>query len=126
MDVELKVEDGDVHLVNPYFDFRLGPENATRLQSYGKKRLILGVRPENILLVSEEDSIVSAQPLCFSAQCLVSEPQGSHQIVAIELGDKIVKIVAPAYPRIGSGEVVHLTFNQEALAFFDSDTGLRI
>jgi multiple sugar transport system ATP-binding protein len=126
MDVELKVEDGDVHLVNPYFEFRLSPENAARVQSYGKRRLILGVRPEDILLVSEEDSILSVQPLCFSAQCLVSEPQGSHQIIAIELGDKIVKIVAPSYPKIASKETVHLTFNEEAIAFFDVDTGLRI
>jgi multiple sugar transport system ATP-binding protein len=119
MDVELKVEDGDVHLVNPHFDFKLSPENAAKLQNYGKKKLVLGVRPENILLVGEEDSILSAQ-------CLVSEPQGSHQIVAIELGDKIVKIVSPAYPRIESGETIHLSFNQEAIAFFNSDTGLRI
>jgi multiple sugar transport system ATP-binding protein len=56
----------------------------------------------------------------------VSEPQGSHQIIAIELGDKIVKIVAPSYPKIASRETVHLTFNQEAIAFFDIDTGLRI
>ena len=120
MDVELKVENADRHLINPHFDFKLSPENAAKLQNYGwKKKLVLGVRPESILLVGEEDSILSEQ-------CLVSEPQGSHQIVAIELGDKIVKIVAPAHPRIESGKTVHLTFDQEAIAFFDSDSGLRI
>jgi len=119
MDVELKVENGDCRLINPHFDFKLSPENVAQLQSYGKRKLVLGVRPENILLVGEEDSILAAQ-------CLVSEPQGSHQIIAIELGDKIVKIVAPAYPKTESGETVHLSFNQKALAFFDSDTGLRI
>lgn len=119
MDVELKVENGDVRLVNPFFDFKLSPENSAKLRNCGKRKLIFGVRPENILLVREEDSILSAQ-------CLVSEPQGSHQIIAIELGDKIVKIVAPAYPKIESGETVHLSFNQEAIAFFHSDTGLRI
>ena len=106
-------------MINPHFDFKLSPENAAKLQNYGKKKLVFGVRPENILQVGEDDSILSTQ-------CLVSEPQGSHQIIAIELGDKIVKIVAPAHPKIESGETVHLTFNQEAIAFFDSDTGLRI
>ena len=120
MDVELKVENGDRRLINPHFDFKLSPENAAKLRNYGgKKKLVLGVRPESILLVGEEDSILPAQ-------CLVSEPQGSHQIVAIELGDKIVKIVAPAHPRIESGKTIHLTFDQEAIAFFDSDSGLRI
>ena len=119
MDVELKVANGDCRLINPYFDFKLIPENAAKLQNYGKKNLILGIRPENILLVGGEDSILSAQ-------CLVSEPQGSHQIIAIELGDKIAKIVAPSYPKIASRETVHLTFNEEAVAFFDIDTGSRI
>jgi len=120
MDVELKVANGDRRLINPHFDFKLSPENAAKLRSYGgKKKLVLGVRPESILLMGEGDSILSAQ-------CLVSEPQGSHQIVAIELGDKIVKIVAPAHPRIESRKTVHLTFDQEAIAFFDSDSGLRI
>ena len=120
MDVELKVANGDRRLINPHFDFKLSPENVAKLRNYGgRKKLVLGVRPESILLVGEEDSILSAQ-------CLVSEPQGSHQIVAIELGDKMVKIVAPAHPRIESGKTVHLTFDQEAIAFFDSDSGLRI
>lgn len=120
MDVELKVENGDSRLINPHFDFKLSLENVAKLRNYGgRKKLVLGVRPESIHLVGEEDSILSAQ-------CLVSEPQGSHQIVAIELGDKIVKIVAPAHPRIESGKTVHLTFDQESIAFFDIDSGLRI
>jgi multiple sugar transport system ATP-binding protein len=56
----------------------------------------------------------------------VSEPQGSHQIIAIELGDKIVKIVAPSYPRIESGETVHLAFKQDTIRFFDPETGMSI
>ena len=71
------------------------------------------------MLVGEEDSILSVE-------CLVSEPQGSHQIVVIELDDKLIKIVAPAQPKIRSGETVHLTFKPEAIHFFDKDTGLRI
>jgi multiple sugar transport system ATP-binding protein len=77
------------------------------------------VRPESVVLVPEEDGVLSAQ-------CLVSEPQGSHQIVAIELGGRTVKIIAPSDPRIEAGETVHLTFKQEELAFFDRETGLRI
>ncbi len=119
IDVEIQVRDGEVHLVNPHFDFPLDPENAARLKDYPKRELILGVRPENIVLVDEKEAI-------FSTQCLVSEPQGSHQIIAVELDGKIVKIVAPAYPKVRSGETIHLNFKQEAIAFFDKDTGRRI
>jgi multiple sugar transport system ATP-binding protein len=119
MDVEVLIRDGAYHLVSPHFDFKLTPENAARLRGYGRKELVLGVRPESVLLVDEGDAVLSAQ-------CFVSEPQGSHQIVAIELGDRIIKIIAPAQPVIASGETVHLSFDQSALAFFDRETGLRI
>jgi len=119
IDVDLEVENGDCRLVNPDFDLNLSAENAANLKDHGKKALVLGVRPESIVVVPQEDGILSAQ-------CLVCEPQGSHQIVAIELGDRIVKIVAPSDPRIEAGETVHLTFKQESLTFFDKETGLRI
>jgi len=119
MDVELKIEDGDAHLVNPHFELKLNDDNAAKLKAHGKTHLILGARPETILLVSAEECVLSAP-------CLVSEPQGSHQVVALELGDKIVKIVAAAHPQVEPGEPVHLTFKQEALGFFDKETGDRI
>ncbi len=118
-DVELVIENGDHRLVTPYFDMKLDAANASLLKSYGKKQLVLGVRPENILLANQEDADLSTQ-------CLVAEPQGSHQIVAIDLDDKVVKIVAPTLPKIRSAEIVHLAFKQEALSFFDKETGLRI
>ena len=119
LDVELKTVNGDYHLVNPHIDLTLGAENAARLKDYAKQTLVLGIRPENLLLVGEEDAILSAP-------CLVAEPQGSHQIVAIEIDEKLIKIVAPAYPKINSGEMVHLSFKQEAIRFFDRETGLRV
>jgi len=119
MDVELTVANGDYCLVNPHINMRLSDENAALLKGYDKKNLIIGVRPENILLVGETDPILSAK-------CLVAEPQGSHQVIAVEMDDRIVKIVAPAHPKIRSGEMIHLTFKQEAIHFFDKDTGSRI
>jgi glycosidase len=38
----------------------------------------------------------------------------------------LMKIVAPAHPKIRSGETVHLAFKQEAMSFFDKETGSRI
>ncbi|MCK4314337.1 MAG: ABC transporter ATP-binding protein [Anaerolineae bacterium] len=119
MDVELTVESGDYRLVNPHISLNLDSANTLLLRDYGKKKLVIGIRPENILLVDEEDAILSAQ-------CLVAEPQGSHQVVAVEIDDKLVKIVAPSHPKVSSGETVHLAFKQEAIRFFDTETGLRI
>jgi multiple sugar transport system ATP-binding protein len=92
---------------------------ADRLKNYNKSKLIIGVRPETILLTDQVDAT-------FSAQCLVAEPQGSHQVVAFELGDKIVKVIAPTIPKINPGEGIHLTFKAESMRFFDPETTLAI
>jgi len=119
MDVGMRTDNGDTRLVNPYLDLKLDEENGAKVRRHGKKDLVLGARPEHLLLVPEEDAVLSAP-------CLVAEPQGSHQIVAIELGGKIVKIIAPPHPLIAAGEMVHLNFNRGALSFFDKESGERI
>jgi len=113
--VEIRRDGGELHLVNPHFDLVLDEENVARLRSYSKPRLILGVRPENILLTDVDHAL-------FSTDVLVVEPQGSHQIIAFELDGETIKIVAPAHPKVRAGERIHLTFNQQAMRFFDPDT----
>lgn len=119
MDAEITIENGSCRLSNPYLGLTVTGKSAATLKEFGKKQVIIGVRPENIVLVPEGEAILSAP-------CLVSEPQGSHQIIAIEQDNRIIKIVAPAQPKIFSGETVHLAFKKEAIAFFDKETGLRI
>lgn len=117
--VDLKKKDGVLHLVNSYFDLPLSPENEVILKNYSKDHLTLGVRPENILLVNEQASILSTT-------ALVVEPQGSHQVIAFKLDEKIVKVVAPTQPKAKMGETIHLSFKQEALRFFDPESTLAI
>jgi multiple sugar transport system ATP-binding protein len=119
LNVSVKKESDGTHLVNPHLDLLLAPEMAAHLNGYDKNHLVLGIRPENILLVSEGDAVLSSS-------CLVAEPQGSHQIVAIQVEDKIVKAVAPAKPTVEPGSPVHLGFKQETLRFFDPETTLAI
>ena len=81
--------------------------------------MILGIRPENLLLVDAEEAALSAS-------CLVSEPQGSHQVVAIQLDENIIKAIAPAAPKIAAGADVHFNFKQDTLRFFDPESTLAI
>ena len=119
LDVEIKKDGGDTHLVNSHLDLLLKPEIAKPLNGYKKGKLILGIRPENILLVDAKEAALSAS-------CLVSEPQGSHQVVAIQLDDNIIKAIAPAVPKISTGANVHFNFKQETLRFFDPESTLAI
>jgi len=119
LEAELVTEDGATKLSNPHFDLSLSGEDSSWLHSHGKKNVIIGIRPENILLVDEQDALLSVP-------CLCSEPQGSHQIVAIELEEKTVKIVASTQPKILTGDMVHMGFKPGTIAFFDKETELRI
>ena len=119
LDVELVRQNGRYHLTSQYMDLTLDDAQAASLVEHGKSSYVIGVRPENILQVNAEDTVLSAT-------CLVSEPQGSHQIVAFEVDDKLLKIIAPPRPRVNSGDMVHMGFKPGSEAFFDKETGDRI
>jgi len=119
IDVELAQQNGSYHLISQDMDLTLDDAQAAPLVEHGKNSYIVGVRPENMLLVNEEDAVLSVE-------CLVAEPQGSHQIVAVEVEDKLVKIIAPPQPRVNPGDMVHMAFKPGSEAFFDKETGLRI
>jgi multiple sugar transport system ATP-binding protein len=106
-------------LQHPFFEFQLDDARSKTLQQYKHSQLILGVRPENILLTDQSNAI-------FSQEALVVEPQGSHQVVAIDLDGQVIKVVAPAHPKVFPGEMLHLTFQQERIHAFDLETQKRI
>jgi multiple sugar transport system ATP-binding protein len=119
IDVEMAVENGSCNLTSPHFTLFTDGEQASALREHGAKELVVGIRPENILIVDEKAATLSAP-------CLVAEPQGSHQIVAIEMDDRIIKVIAPAQPKVFAGEMVHLAFKQEGVAVFDRASGDRL
>ena len=118
-DVDVSSRNGEYILQHPFFTLMLDQVHSTMLEGYGKEQLILGVRPENLLITNQSDAV-------FSEKALVVEPQGSHQIIAIELNGQIIKIVAPAHPKVSPGETLHLTFQQERVHLFDVETEKRI
>lgn len=119
LDVALKIENGAPCLANPHFTMGLTEAQFGVLKNLAKRDFTIGIRPENILLVGPKEATLSTQ-------CLVAEPQGSHQIIAVELDDKIIKIVAPSQPKVYAGDTIHLQFKPDAVYFFDKETGARI
>lgn len=117
--VELFKENGTFRLQNDHLNFALEDHFTAAMKAYGKQNIILGIRPENLDLVDQDSAIISAE-------CLVTEPQGSHQIIAILLDDLIVKIIGSASAKIEPGEVVHIAFKQENLRFYDPETEQKI
>lgn len=117
----LSSDNGELSLKSTAFSFAPQGENKQLLNNYNNNAVIMGLRPES-MKVSKKKTDKSV----FSREVLVTEPQGSHQIVAIDLDDQILKIVAPPFPKIEPGETVHIEFEHERIMFFDPETEKRI
>jgi multiple sugar transport system ATP-binding protein len=79
--------------------------------------LILGVRPENVLL---EKRKTPTSPI--EAEVYVTEPLGSEVIVDLKVGDNLIKARAPADFALGIGAKTWIGFEEEKLHLFDKKT----
>ena len=120
-EAQIQQKNGELHLINPLFDFTPTEQTAALLKNYQKKTVVMGIRPENMLVVDD------AKDALFSVPAMVTEPQGSHQIISFKDADgKIIKIIAPPHPPVKAGETVHVAFKHDALRFFDPDTTIAL
>jgi len=117
--VSISKEKEELHAKNSHLDITLNPANRIIAEPYTGKNVILGVRPENMF-------ICEAKEADLTINCLVSEPQGSHQIVSAMLDETMIKFLAPPHPIIDSGETIHLRIVQDAMFLFDCGTEERI
>ena len=80
----------------------------------GGRDVLLGVRPENITVDSEQGDV--------AAHVEVLEPTGSAVLLTVDVGDEALKVAAPATFRARPGDVVHLSFPPEAIRLYDAET----
>jgi len=106
-------------LEHPRFSLPLQNEDFLLLTKESREELVLGIRPEDFNLVDEGEGI-------FNAEVLVIEPQGSHQVLAVEVEDVIVKIIIPSDRKLSPGDRVSFNLDYRHLHFFDKDTEKRI
>lgn len=79
--LEIREEKGEIVLVSSTFSLPVGPEWAHFLRGWGKKKVILGIRPENVSLSP------SSQNHAFPATLEVIEPQSNEYIFTLSVRD---------------------------------------
>ncbi len=117
IDVTLKESDHKYYLDAGPFKIILPDEIASIILSKTRSsELILGVRPEDI--------IVSKEPLknAFTAEVYVVEPLGSHTIVNIKIGERIIKAEVLGEFIAQPGEKIYVKFNINKIHVFDKST----
>jgi ABC-type sugar transport system ATPase subunit len=90
-------------------------EVQEHLKSLSDDRVILGVRPENIEFVSNEDKTRSVE-----AVADLLEPMGSNNIVNLLIGDQMIKAISSPDFKPGKGDQVRISFKE--ICLFDGQT----
>lgn len=115
-DVTIVKKDGKLYCENNNFSFAI-KEEAKGLDSYINKQVILGVRPENFLLVDEDEY--------YSVKVELVEPQGANVIILTSIDNKDIRIVSDNHS-LKAGDLIKIRFKQGSLRFFDKETEKRI
>lgn len=108
-----------ITLKHSHFTLELDSKGFEELNEYNEKEIVIGVRPEDLLVVSDSKAV-------FTENILVVEPQGSHQVVALNLSETIVKMIVSAETKVKPGDKLGLGFNTKRIHFFDRETENRI
>jgi multiple sugar transport system ATP-binding protein len=92
------------------------------LNKFVNQKVVLGIRPEHILLNSTNDSLLHKQ-LC---SINVAEQMGNETILYFNLGDAEFIARVSAIEKPDAGVQIPLFFNLEKLHFYDGDNGEAI
>ncbi|RLG85247.1 MAG: sugar ABC transporter ATP-binding protein [Thermoprotei archaeon] len=77
----------------------------------------LGIRPEHIYLAKEPKEAHA------EASVIVTEPLGRDLIITADVGEDLIKIIAPPAAPITPGQKIYLKFDERYLHVFDRKTG---
>ncbi len=104
---------GDAGLFAIFLDKKLQKIVSDRAKS---ENLVLGVRPEDIVLTSYDD------PQGINSEVYIVEPLGTENIVNLKIGEHIIKMRADPdfYPRIG--EKLKIKIKEGKMHLFDKKT----
>ena len=118
------VRDGNLKFKSAQFEFDLPAEMAKKLRERGKKKVILGIRPEHIYDVSGEKKKNISQPQ--KIQIDVVEPVGNE--IFLYFGEEERSYCMRMIPERlhNAGETIEVAFDLSKMYFFDPDTEERI
>jgi multiple sugar transport system ATP-binding protein len=103
-------------LMRPGFELPLAA-NANRAAPTAERKLIFGVRPEDIYLAA-------GAPV--EAQVQDVENHGVEKILTLRVGETTLRATVPAQTSVAIEETVRLAWNDEKVVFFDRESGVNL
>ena len=107
---------------NPGFAIDVPTEIGPRLQSYTGREVIMGIRPEDLLVAN------GGQPpgLCFDAMVEVVERLGAESLLDLQVGEQTMVAAVEPNVRAKRGDKLRFAVRPERLHFFDSGSEAAI
>jgi multiple sugar transport system ATP-binding protein len=93
---------------------------AGRAQAASAKTVVLGIRPEDVHIVSERE------PGALRAAVYAVEPLGDRYIYDLQLGGYVIKVKAPPSCILEAGRPAWVLFDPERVHLFNAGTNNRI
>lgn len=118
------VDQGKLIFDTPRFSLDVPSElwPALREQRCVGRKIVLGIRPENLRLYRASDGPEDA----LAATVSYSELMGADRYIHLELGEQKLVVRAGADERFAAAEEVRLKLNPQALRFFHAEHGAAI
>jgi multiple sugar transport system ATP-binding protein len=121
VDATVRTDAGSTVVESTGLNLTVSDANARALASYNGRRVIMGIRPEHLLLGE------GAPGLGFDARVEVVEQLGSEILLETAVGSTTITVArVPAETKIARGDQVRISAQPGRLHFFDPETELPI
>jgi multiple sugar transport system ATP-binding protein len=117
------ITDGGATLAAPTFNIPVPARLRAVTNAHLGRRLVVGVRPENILAAKREGS---GETAAVKAEVEIAEHLGSEVIVHTRVGDDLLVARLESIRHLAPGEKVDLVVELDTLHLFDFETGHRL
>jgi multiple sugar transport system ATP-binding protein len=141
LNVRYVVEDERAYLVRNQLRWEVTPRRAAIEAGMSGPELVLGIRPEHILLPGDAATARLPWPAggakppahgasqggqVIPAKVDLVQPLARKKIVDLEVEGELIKVVLPGTHSLGQGESIGVTFDSQHIHLFDRVTGRAI
>ncbi len=123
---EVAGSDGALRFTAPGLSVELSARLATAAQSTVGRGVILGVRPESVVVRGDGADVPPRGASWIAAPVYIQEPLGSDQFLTLEIGDTRVKVRASPDLAVRAGDRVEVAFDPDKLHLFERDSGASL
>lgn len=114
LEASLEITEGAYFLHHGCLRVPLSPDRAHQIRQVGDRKLVLGLRPEDIKVEPDQGS---------EAEVYVVEPLGRETLVTIKVRETMLKALVPSEVRFHPGDRVRWHVSLSRVYLFDSTSG---